>query len=72
VSLPAFVGLLFQSSAAAPAAAELVLAGLGEEGLGEEAADGCSVLQMRLDGAGSLDLAAAFMRSASSMTPARD
>jgi hypothetical protein len=67
VSLPAFVGLLFRSSAAVPAAAELVLAGLGEE-----AADGCSMLQMRLDGAGSLDLAVAFMRSASSMTPARD
>jgi hypothetical protein len=50
-----------------PAAAELVLAGHGDE-----AADGCSVLQMRLDGAGSLDLAVAFMRSASSMTPVRD
>jgi hypothetical protein len=30
------------------------------------------MLQMRLNGAGSLDLVAAFMRSASSMTPARD
>jgi hypothetical protein len=30
------------------------------------------VLQMRLDGVGSLDLAAAFMRSTSSMTLARD
>jgi hypothetical protein len=67
VSLPAFVGLLLRSSAAAPAVAELVLAGLGEE-----ATDGCSVLQMRLDGVGSLDLAAAFMRSTSSMTLARD
>jgi hypothetical protein len=67
MSLPAFVGLFFQSSAAALMAAELVLAGLGEE-----VADGCSMLQMRLNGAGSLDLVAAFMRSASSMTPARD
>jgi hypothetical protein len=67
VSLPAFVGLLLRSEAAVPAAAELVLAGLGEE-----ATDGCSVLQMRLDGVGSLDLAAAFMRSTSSMTLARD
>jgi hypothetical protein len=48
-------------------AAELVLTGLGEE-----VVDGCSMLQMRLNGAGSLDLVAAFMRSASSMTPARD
>lgn len=67
MSLPAFVGLLLRSSAAAPAAAELVLAGLGEE-----ATDGCSVLQMRLDGVRSLDLAAAFMRSTSSITLARD
>jgi hypothetical protein len=72
VSLPAFVGLLLRSSAAAPVAAELVPAELVLAGLGEEATDGCSVLQMRLDGVGSLDLAAAFMRSASSMTLARD
>jgi hypothetical protein len=52
---------------AAPTMTELVLAGLGEE-----AADGCSVLHMRLNGARSLDLAVTFMRSASSMTPARD
>jgi hypothetical protein len=68
LSLPNFVGLKFRLSAAVSVVTEFVLASLGEETI-----DGHSMLQMRLDGgAGSLDLAFAFMCLASSMTSARE
>jgi hypothetical protein len=58
-SLPDFVGTFFRPSTAAPVAAESILTGLGEE-----ATVGLSMLQMRLGGAGSLDVSVALMRLA--------
>jgi hypothetical protein len=63
-SLPDFVGTFFRPSTAA---AESILTGLGEE-----ATVGLSMLQMRLGGAGSLDVSVALMRLAPSTALVRE